>query len=153
MRLDKVVCLKYVGERSQRCDRENQEWRWRQIKPIYTWYLELAVRRLRCINCLLLMLDLLTRSLSEIKSYVVVLSFYIKIMKKRTSQACSLKYSIKKDMFSVWSKLNLFKSSRRETSPPFPPPPPLPPLGHSKFESPTKSPKNISLKYFIFILN
>ena len=30
------------------------------------------------------------------------------MMKQRTSQACSLKYSIKKDMLSVEGKLNLF---------------------------------------------
>ena len=39
--------------------------------------------------------------LSEIKSYVVVMSFYIKMMKRRTLQACSLRHSIKKGKFSV----------------------------------------------------
>ena len=43
MRLEKTVCLNSVGERTQRCDGENREW-W--------WYLELVVKRLRCINCL-----------------------------------------------------------------------------------------------------
>ena len=38
-------------------------------------------------------------TLSEIKSYVVVLSFYIKMMKRRTLQACSLKHIIKKACF------------------------------------------------------
>ena len=36
--------------------------------------------------------------LSEIKSYVVVLSFYIKMIKRRTLQVSSSKHSIKKDM-------------------------------------------------------
>ena len=58
------------------------------------------------------MLDLLIGSLSEIKSYVVVLSFFIKMMKKRTFQACSLKHSIKKGMFYVQGKLNFFKLGR-----------------------------------------
>ena len=67
------------------------------------------------------MLDLLIGSLSEIKSYVVVLSFYIKMMKQRTFQACSLKHNIKNGMFYVQGELNFFKSGRRESSPPFPP--------------------------------
>ena len=36
--------------------------------------------------------------LSEIKSYVVVLSFYIKMIKRITLQVSSSKYCIKKDM-------------------------------------------------------
>ena len=47
------------------------------------------------------MLGLLTVPLSEIKSYVVVLSFYIKMMKGRRLQACSLRHSIKKGKHSV----------------------------------------------------
>ena len=50
--------------------------------------------------------------LSEIKTYVVVMSFYMKMMKQRTLQPYSLRHSIKKDMFSVLGKLDLFKSSR-----------------------------------------
>ena len=63
------------------------------------------------------MLDLLIGSLSEIKSYVVVLSFFIKMMKQRTFQACSLKYSTKKGMFYVQDKLKFFKSGRGQSSP------------------------------------
>ena len=44
------------------------------------------------------MFDLLIGSLSEIKSYVVVLSFYIKMMKQGTFQACGVRYSL----FSQW---------------------------------------------------
>ena len=44
--------LNSVGERTQKCDRENRMWRWRQIKPAYMWYLEVVVKRLRQINCL-----------------------------------------------------------------------------------------------------
>ena len=65
------------------------------------------------------MLDLLIESLSEIKSYVVLLSFYIKIIKQRTFQACSLKNSIKKGMFYVQGKFNFFKSGRGGVLPPF----------------------------------
>ena len=64
------------------------------------------------------MLDLLIGSLSEIKSYVVVLSFFIKIMKQRTFQACSLKHSTKKGMFYVQSKLNFFKTGKGGSPPP-----------------------------------
>ena len=58
------------------------------------------------------MLGLLIAPLSEIKSYAVVLSFYIKMMKRITLQACILRYSFKKDIFSP------------------PPPPPLD-IGHA----------------------
>ena len=47
------------------------------------------------------MLDLLIVSLSEIESYVVVLSFYIKMMKQKNFQDCILKHNIKKGMLSV----------------------------------------------------
>ena len=63
------------------------------------------------------MLGLLAVPLSEIKSDVVLLSFYIKMMKGRRLQACSLRHSIKKGMLSVWGKLDLFKSGREESSP------------------------------------
>ena len=46
------MCLNSVGERTQKCDRESREWRWRQIKSIYSWYLDLVVKRLRFINFL-----------------------------------------------------------------------------------------------------
>ena len=42
------------------------------------------------------MLVLLIVPLSEIKSYDVVLSFYIKMMKQRTLQACDSRHSTKK---------------------------------------------------------
>ena len=73
------------------------------------------------------MLGLLAVPLSEIKGYVVLLSFYIKMMKGRRLQACSLRHGIKNGMLSVWGKLDLFKSARRAVLPP-PPPPPRPPL-------------------------
>ena len=78
------------------------------------------------------MLDLLIGSLSEIKSYVVVLSFFIKIMKQRTFQACSLKHSTKMGMFYVQSKLNFFKSGRGIVLPSPPPP------GYAHAESPIR---------------
>ena len=62
---------------------------------------------------------LLIVPLSEIKSYVVVLSFYIKMMKRRTFQACSLRHSIKTGMFFVSGKMDLFKSGRGGVLPPW----------------------------------
>ena len=62
------------------------------------------------------MLGLLAVPLSEIKSYVVLLSFYIKMIKGRRLQACSLRHSIKKGMLSVLGKLG-------GSPPPLSPPP------------------------------
>ena len=94
------MCLNFVEERTQKCDRENREQRWYQIKSICRLHLDLVVV-----------------PLSEIKSYVVVLSFYIKMMKRRTLQACSLRHNIKKGMFSVQGKLGLFDSGRGRVLP------------------------------------
>ena len=58
--------------------------------------------------------------LSEIKTYVVVMSFYMKMMKRRTLQPCSLRHSIKKACFlfrANWTCLN-WAGGR------IPPPPP-----------------------------
>ena len=44
--------LNSVGERIQKCDRENREGQWRQIKSTYRWHLNLVAKRLRFINCL-----------------------------------------------------------------------------------------------------
>ena len=93
------MCLNFVEERTQKCDRENREWRWRQIKSIYRLHLDLVVKQLCYISCLNVVL--LIVPLSEINSYVVVLSFYIKMMKRSTLQGCSLSHSIKKAMFYV----------------------------------------------------
>ena len=71
------------------------------------------------------MLGLLAVPLSEIKSYVVLLSFYIKMMKGRRLQACSLRHSIKKGMLYVWRRLDLFKSGRGGSLAPSPHPPSL----------------------------
>ena len=46
------MCLNFVGERTQKCDKENREWRWRQIKSIYRLYLDLIIKKLYCINFL-----------------------------------------------------------------------------------------------------
>ena len=46
------MCLNFVGERTQKCDKENREWWWRQIKSIYRLYLDLVVKKLYYINCL-----------------------------------------------------------------------------------------------------
>ena len=116
--MEKIMCLNFVKERTQKCDRENREWRWRQIKSIYRLHLDLAVKQLCYNSCLNAWAT--NAPLSEIKSYVLVLSFYIKMMKRRTLQACSFWHSIKKVMLSVQGKLDLFKSGRGESSLPFP---------------------------------
>ena len=67
-----IMSLSFVGKHFQKCDRENQEWWWRQIKSIVPLVLPIV-------------------PLSEIKNFLVVLSFYITIMKRRTLQACSFK--------------------------------------------------------------
>ena len=92
--MEKIMCLNFVKERTQKCDRENREWRWRQIKSIYRLHLDLAVKQLCYNSCLNAWAT--NAPLSEIKSYVLVLSFYIKMMKRRTLQACSFWHSIKK---------------------------------------------------------
>ena len=48
LRLVKTMGLNSVGERARKCDRENREWRLRQIKPTHSdrWYLDLVVKRL-----------------------------------------------------------------------------------------------------------
>ena len=114
------MCLNFVGERAQKCDRDNREWWWCQIKSIYRLHLDLVVKKLCYINCL----NAWATSCAAFRnqSYVVLLSFYIKMMKGRRLQACSLRHSIKKGMLSVQAKLDLFKSGRGEYSPsPSPP--------------------------------
>ena len=46
------ACFDSVGECTQKCCRENREWRWHQIKPIYMWSVDLVFKRLRKTNCL-----------------------------------------------------------------------------------------------------
>ena len=70
---------------------------------------------------IILTFGLLIVPLLEVKSYAVVLSFYIKIVKERTLQLFSLKHSIKKGTFFLFrAKWKLFKSDRGEYSPPPP---------------------------------
>ena len=68
-------------------------------------FLNLVVKRLDCGNYLNIW--------AEIDSCRVVPSFYIKMMKRRTLLACSLKHRLKKCVFSVLENLNLFKLGRR----------------------------------------
>ena len=46
------MCLNFVGERTQKCDRENRERRWRQILSICRLYLDFIVKQFCYINCL-----------------------------------------------------------------------------------------------------
>ena len=48
---DKTMGLNSVGERAYKCGKEIREWRWRHIKPIDRWYLELTAKCLHCIIC------------------------------------------------------------------------------------------------------
>ena len=91
--------LEFCGGTYSEVDRENREWRWCQTKSVYRLHLDLVVKQLCYISCLNVVLLILP--LSEINSYVVALSFYIKMMKRRTLQGCRLSHSIKKAMFYV----------------------------------------------------
>ena len=50
--MEKIMCLNFVEERTQKCDRENWEWRWRQIKSFYRLHLDLVVSQLCYNSCL-----------------------------------------------------------------------------------------------------
>ena len=63
--------------------------------------------------------------LSEIKSYVMVLSFYIKMIKRRTLQVSNLKHSIKKDMLFSLGQIEIILVGQGGVLLP------LPPLGYA----------------------
>ena len=122
--MENFICLNSVGERTQKCDRENWGWRWRQIKSIYRWYLDLVVVSVSVV--IVEMLGLLIVPLSEIKSYIVVLSFHIKVMKRRILQVWSLKQT-----YLSWVEgrvLNLFPHAH-----PLPPSPRYAPVKLTSF--------------------
>ena len=50
--MEKIICLNFVEERTQKCARENREWQWYQIKSIYRLHLDLVVKQLYYISCL-----------------------------------------------------------------------------------------------------
>ena len=78
--------LEFCGGTTQKCDKENESGG--GVRSNQFIGCALVVKKLYFINSLN---PWATVSLSEIKSYVVVLSFHIKIMKRRTLQACSFK--------------------------------------------------------------
>lgn len=88
---------------------ESGSW-WRHISIIWFAILNIQV------------LQLLISPLSEIKSCGAVRTFYIKIIKRRTNQFCSLNQSIKKEHFFYFRQTELIQVGQ---SPPPPPPPPL----------------------------
>ena len=90
------------------------------------WYLDVIVEHLGCIDCLNPWVIKLILPLSEDKSFFAILPFYIKMMQRRTLQACSLKHSIKKTCFSVQGKIEIILVGQGGS-----PPPPLPPLGYA----------------------
>ena len=120
----KDYVLEFWGERTQKYDRKNREWRRRQIKSIYRLYLDLVVKKLYYINCLNAWATI--APLSEIRSYNVVLSFYVKMMKRRTLRACSFKAYYQKRHAFWLGKTGLALVGQGAIPPP--PPPPLPPL-------------------------
>ena len=63
---------------------------------------------------------------SEIKSWGVAPFFYIKMIKRRTLQACNLKYSIQKETLSALDKMDLFRLGKGESNSLPPPPHPRP---------------------------
>ena len=92
-------------------------------KLVYMWYLNLVFRRLRCINCLDPWANIVP--LFEVKSYVVVLSFYTKMIKRRTLSVFSLKHSIRKDMLFSLGQIEIIlvgKGWSPASSPTLPPP-------------------------------
>ena len=93
------MCSNFVEERTQKCDRENREWRWCQIKSIYRLYLDLVVKQLCSINCL----NAWVNNCATFRNQKLCCDtvFLRKNDETRTLQACSLRHSIKKDMFSV----------------------------------------------------
>ena len=50
--MEKIICLNFVEECTQKCDRENREWQWYQIKSIYRLHLDLVVKQLYYISSL-----------------------------------------------------------------------------------------------------
>ena len=68
---------------------------------------------------------LLIVPLWEIIIYIVVLSFYIKMMKRRTLQACSLRHSIKKSCFLFRANWTCLSWAGKGVLPTLPCPPAL----------------------------
>ena len=50
--LEKIMCLNFAGEHTQKCDREKRERLWHQVKSIYRLYLDLVVKQFHYINSL-----------------------------------------------------------------------------------------------------
>ena len=50
--MEKKIRLNFVEERTQKCDKENREWRRYQIKSIYRLHLDLVFKQLYYISCL-----------------------------------------------------------------------------------------------------
>ena len=116
--------LKSVEERTQKCDRGKP--RVAMTSDQTSLYVVLSLDSYASpLHWLFKSFGLLIVPLSEVKSYVVVLFFYINRLKGRTLQACSLKYSIKKGMFfCLGQNWNYFSRAEREYSPlPLLPPP------------------------------
>ena len=85
--------------------------------PFDTWYSELVVKRLRCINCF----NCFATNCVSFKSWGVVPSFHIKVLKRRTIQAYNLMHSIKNGKILFWANFSYLSWAEGVL--------PLPPLG------------------------
>ena len=79
--------LHFVGQRTQKCDRENRELRWRQIKSIYRLYLDFVVNQ----PCYINSLNAWATNCATFRNQKLhcCTVFLLKTMKQRTLQVCS----------------------------------------------------------------
>ena len=89
---------------------------WLQIKQIDRWYLYLVISCLHCITLFKCLCYFLKWKVLVWYPCGVLSCLYNKMVKRRTLETYSLRYNIKKSVFSVLSKLKLFNSGRRESS-------------------------------------
>ena len=97
--MEKIFCLYSVGERTQKSDRKHRKWPWRQIKSVYRLYLDWVVKKIYYINCVNAWATNCATFINQKLCCDTV--FLYKMVKRRTLQVCSLRYSIKRGMFSV----------------------------------------------------
>ena len=109
------MCLNFVEERTQKCDRENREWRWCQIKSIYRLHLDLVVKQLCYISCL----NACATNCSTFRNQKLCCGTVFPAL-----QAFSLRHSIKKACFFIRAKWTCLSREGGESSPPPPAPAP-----------------------------
>ena len=112
------MCLNFVGERTQKCDKENREWRQRQIGRLY---LDLVVKKLCYINCL----NAWATNCATFRNQKLccLSTYYIKMMKRRTLQACNFKTQHQKRHVFCLGQTGLVSVGQGGSPPPSPRPP------------------------------